>query len=121
MQGVGTKLGTVMWGEPLRWDNPRLAHLPFNRFSFLNYRVSLRLFIGWRSGSGLWWRPTRRGIASRRLIETIVLGNRFRPVPLPFLIPHRIERSPHALKKLMVAPLDCAAGVATCSNSSGGL
>ena len=29
---------------------------------------------GWRSGGGLWWRPTRQGIAGRRLIKTMGLG-----------------------------------------------
>src|SRR5215510_473922 len=32
------------------------------------------MVLGWRSGGGLWWRPTRQGITSRRLIETMGAG-----------------------------------------------
>src|SRR5271165_947826 len=55
---------------------------------------------GRQSGGGLWWRPTRRGIAGRRLIKTMGLGakptmaspRRFNPKP------NRIDRSAYALK-----------------------
>src|SRR5215471_6468896 len=44
-----------------------------------------------RSGSGLWWRPTRRGIAGWKLIETMGVGggSRSRPQASPGRIPHR--------------------------------
>src|SRR5712691_13118162 len=39
------------------------------------------MVLGWRSGGGLWWRPTRQGIASWRLIETMVRGAGFGRLP----------------------------------------
>src|SRR5215813_2893148 len=65
----------------------QLAHLPFNGFSFSNYLISSRIVLGWRSRSGLWWRPTRRGIASRRLIETMVWGAGFGRLPVKQKLP----------------------------------
>src|SRR6266436_9587044 len=48
--------------------------------------------LSWRSGGGLWWRPTRRGIASRKLIETMGGGgSRSRPQASPGRIPHRTK------------------------------
>src|SRR6202167_1182634 len=35
-----------------------------------------------QSGGGLWWRPTRRGITGRRLIETMVRGTGFGRSPV---------------------------------------
>jgi hypothetical protein len=51
-----------------------LGTLAFQRFFLLKQPLVRHNVLGWRSGSGLWWRPTRRGIASRRLIETMVGG-----------------------------------------------
>ena len=45
---------------------------------------SLRLahtILGWRSRGGRWWRPTRQGITSRRLIETMSRGGGFGRLP----------------------------------------
>src|SRR4029077_17086160 len=40
------------------------------------------MVLAWCSRSGLWWSPTRRGIASRRLIETMVRGAGFGRLPV---------------------------------------
>jgi hypothetical protein len=39
------------------------------------------MIYGWRSRSGLCWRATRRGITSRKLIETMRPGAALAPFP----------------------------------------
>jgi len=55
--------------------------------------TSLSMDNSRRSGGGLWWRPTRQGIAGRRLIETMAGTERSDG---PGFALHRIDRSAHA-------------------------
>src|SRR5580693_4397779 len=56
--------------------------MPFNDFPFSKRIFFLIIVAGWRSGGGLCWRATRRGITSRRLIETMGRGAGFGRLPV---------------------------------------
>ena len=62
------------------------------------------IIVGWPSGGELWWRPTRQGIANRRLIETMVQGAGSGRLPcfpslyigsIDLLVPEKTHRRSH--------------------------